>query len=79
MLYLHQLPIQRKNVPVLIYDAVSLLKCIRQVVEMHRYDDPAKAVTGKPILIWPGERAEVLLQINQIMLVILTKIVDFLF
>ncbi|XP_035709245.1 jmjC domain-containing histone demethylation protein 1 isoform X2 [Folsomia candida] len=58
VLYLHQLPIQRKNVPVLIYDAVSLLKCIRQVVEMHRYDDPAKAVTGKPILIWPGERAE---------------------
>lgn len=66
VLYLHQLPIQRKNVPALIYDPVALLKSIRQIVEMHRYDDPAKAVTGKPILIWPGERAEVFLSLIKI-------------
>jgi len=25
---------------------------------MHRYDDPAKAVTGIPILVWPSERPQ---------------------
>lgn len=59
VLYLHQLPIQRKNVPALIYDPVELLRSIKKIVEKHRYDSPAKAVTGRPILIWPGERAEV--------------------
>lgn len=59
VLYLHQLPIQRKNVPALIYDPVALLRSIKQIVEKHRYDSPSKAVTGRPILIWPGEKAEV--------------------
>jgi len=62
VLYLHQLPIQRKNVPALIYDPVALLRAIRQIVETHRYDNPVKAVTGRPILVWPGERAEVCFQ-----------------
>src|ERR1700735_4589295 len=57
-MYLHQLPIQRKNVPSLIYDPVELLRAVRQVVEDHRYDNPDKAVTGFPILVWPGEKPE---------------------
>lgn len=59
-MYLHQLPIQRKNVPTLIYDPVELLKAVRKIVEEHRYDNPEKAVTGMPILVWPGEKAEVI-------------------
>jgi F-box/leucine-rich repeat protein 10/11 len=64
VLYLHQLPIARKNVPALIADPVALLRAVRQIVETHRYDDPKAAVTGRPILVWPGERPDVNKQTN---------------
>lgn len=59
VLYLHQLPIPRKNVPAIIKDPVELLRAVRHIVSEHRFDNPDKAVTGLPILIWPGEKAEV--------------------
>ena len=59
VMYLHQLPIPRKNVPVLVIDPVGLLRAVRQIVSEHRFDNPNKAITGRPILVWPGEKAEV--------------------
>ncbi|XP_054276227.1 jmjC domain-containing histone demethylation protein 1-like [Macrosteles quadrilineatus] len=44
--YLHFLPTTKKNVPALIEDPVSLIKDVRILVERHRNDSPASAVTG---------------------------------
>jgi len=44
--YLHYLPTSKKNVPELIEDPVSLIKDVRMLVERHRNDSPASAVTG---------------------------------
>lgn len=46
MSYLHFLPTTKKNVPGLIEDPVSLIKDVRILVERHRNDSPASAVTG---------------------------------
>lgn len=50
VMYLYDLPPQRKNVPELIKDPVQLIKDVRSLVERHCKDSPELAVTGKPIL-----------------------------
>jgi len=53
-------------VPAIIFDPVALLRSVRQIVLEHRFDNPDKAVTGRPILVWPGEKAEVRVIILQL-------------
>lgn len=50
VMYLYDLPPQRKNVPELIGDPVQLIKDVRSLVERHCKDSPEMAVTGKPVL-----------------------------
>lgn len=50
VMYLYDLPPQRKNVPELIQDPVQLIKDVRCLVERHCKDSPELAVTGKPVL-----------------------------
>lgn len=50
VMYLYDLPPQRKNVPELIKDPVQLIKDVRSLVERHCKDSPELAVTGKPVL-----------------------------
>lgn len=50
VMYLYDLPPQRKNVPELIGDPVQLIKDVRSLVERHCKDSPELAVTGKPVL-----------------------------
>lgn len=54
VMFIHALPVTRKNVPSLIADPVSLIKDIRTIVETHKQDDPEQAVSGKPLLFWTG-------------------------
>jgi len=58
VMFIHALPVTRKNVPSLIRDPVSLIKDIRTIVETHKQDDPELAVTGKPLLFWSGQKQE---------------------
>lgn len=50
VMYLYDLPPQRKNVPELIHDPVQLIKDVRSLVERHCRDSQLLAVTGKPVL-----------------------------
>ncbi|XP_031621168.1 jmjC domain-containing histone demethylation protein 1 [Contarinia nasturtii] len=50
VMYLYDLPPQRKNVPELIKDPVQLIKDVRSLVERHCKDSPELAITGKPVL-----------------------------
>lgn len=50
VMYLYDLPPQRKNVPELIRDPVQLIKDVRSLVERHCRDSPELAITGKPVL-----------------------------
>lgn len=50
VMYLYDLPPQRKNVPELISDPVQLIKDVRSLVERHCKDSPELAITGKPVL-----------------------------
>lgn len=50
VMYLYDLPPQRKNVPELIGDPVQLIKDVRSLVERHCKDSPELAITGKPVL-----------------------------
>lgn len=50
VMYLYDLPPQRKNVPDLIGDPVQLIKDVRNLVERHCKDSPDLAITGKPVL-----------------------------
>lgn len=50
VMYLYDLPPQRKNVPELIRDPVQLIKDVRCLVERHCKDSPELAITGKPVL-----------------------------
>jgi len=54
VMFIHALPVTRKNVPSLIVDPVSVIKDLRNIVETHKQDEPSKAVTGKPLLYWTG-------------------------
>ena len=56
VLYLHNLPANKKNPPSFLKDPVSLIKDIRIIVEVHKTDTFGKSLTGKPILYWPGIR-----------------------
>lgn len=50
VMYLYDLPPQRKNVPELIGDPVQLIKDVRSLVERHCKDSPEAAITGVPVL-----------------------------
>jgi len=50
VLYLHQLPSYRKNIPELIKDPIALIKDVRTLVEFHRGDSPELAITGRNVL-----------------------------
>jgi F-box and leucine-rich repeat protein 10/11 len=50
VLYLYDLPQQKKNVPELIKDPVALIKDVRTLVERHCKDDNQLAITGNPVL-----------------------------
>lgn len=50
VMFLYDLPPQRKNVPELIRDPVQLIKDVRSLVERHCKDSPELAITGKPVL-----------------------------
>lgn len=50
VMYLHALPAQKKNVPDIIPEAVKLITDVRDLVQIHRKDNPNLAVTGKCIL-----------------------------
>jgi len=58
VMFIHALPVTRKNIPSLITDPVDLIKDIRNIVESHKEDDPDLAVTGKPLLLWTGIKQE---------------------
>jgi F-box and leucine-rich repeat protein 10/11 len=49
-MYLHALPAHKKNVPDIIPQAVKLITDVRDLVQIHRKDNPNLAVTGKCIL-----------------------------
>ena len=51
-MYLHLLPSNKKNVPLMIPDPIALVKDIRTIVLQHRDDCPDQAVTTKYILRW---------------------------
>merc|ERR1719430_2743077 len=58
VMFIHALPVTRKNVPKLIKDPVALIRDIRTIVETHKADSAEQAVTGKPLLLWPGLKNE---------------------
>ncbi|XP_050677373.1 jmjC domain-containing histone demethylation protein 1 [Leptidea sinapis] len=55
VVYLHQLPAARKSVPELLADPIALVRDVRTLVEQHRHDKQALAVTGVPVLRGPDE------------------------
>ena len=58
VLYLHSLPVNKKNVPSFMKDPVSLIRDIRIIVEVHKNDKPDRANNGRPVLFWPGLRKD---------------------
>ncbi|XP_022188601.2 jmjC domain-containing histone demethylation protein 1-like [Nilaparvata lugens] len=54
--FLHDLPLNKKNIPDLITDPRALVKNVRKLLEEHRNDDPVCAVTGEPVLKAPAEK-----------------------
>ena len=55
-MFIHALPVTRKSVPGLLPDPVAVIRAVRDIVETHKNDDAEKAVTGQPLLCWPGLR-----------------------
>ncbi|KAK3927362.1 JmjC domain-containing histone demethylation protein 1 [Frankliniella fusca] len=53
VMYLHSLPINKKNVPELVQDPIQLIRDVKTLVEKHRHDSPEKAITGRPVLRLP--------------------------
>uniref|UniRef100_A0A0K2TRG6 [histone H3]-dimethyl-L-lysine(36) demethylase n=1 Tax=Lepeophtheirus salmonis TaxID=72036 RepID=A0A0K2TRG6_LEPSM len=53
IMFIHALAVNKKNVPALLNDPISLIKDIKLIVEQHKNDDLEKAVTGKSLLHWP--------------------------
>ena len=51
-MYLHLLPSNKKNVPLMIPDPISVVKDIRAIVLKHKDDCPKQAVTSKYLLRW---------------------------
>jgi len=58
VLYLHNLPGNKKNVPPLLKDPVLLVRDIRIICEVHKNDTHEKGVSGKPLIFWPGIKNE---------------------
>ena len=56
VMYIHALPVSKKNVPMALKNPVNLVRDIRIVVNEHKEDTLDQAVTGKPLLYWPGVR-----------------------
>ena len=54
-MYLHMLPANKKNVPDLIRDPVSLIQDVRTLIGLHRQDSRELAVTGRPVLFLPDD------------------------
>lgn len=54
-MYLHMLPANKKNVPDLIRDPVSLIQDVRNLIGLHRQDNREFAVTGRPVLSLPDD------------------------
>ncbi len=54
VMYIHALAVSKKAVPPLLPEPINLVRDIRTLVEGHKRDDPDMAVTGKPLLHWPG-------------------------
>ena len=54
VMYIHALPVSKKNVPPVIKEPINLVRDVKSVVEEHKNDDPSKAITGMPLLFWPG-------------------------
>lgn len=50
VMYLYDLPPQKKNVPDLVRDPVALIKDVRTLVERHCKDKPEMAITGISVL-----------------------------
>lgn len=50
VLYLYDLPQNKKNVPALLKDPVELIKDVRLLVEKHCKDENQLAITGVPVL-----------------------------
>jgi F-box/leucine-rich repeat protein 10/11 len=54
--WLKDLPVSRRNVPKDIPDPEQLLRDVKELLDEHRHDDHAKAVTGLPVLQWPRRK-----------------------
>lgn len=54
VMYIHALAVSKKNVPSLILEPINLVRDIRTLVDEHKSDDASLAVTGRPLLYWPG-------------------------
>ena len=54
VMYIHALAVSKKNVPPLLMEPINLVRDIKVLVESHKTDDPDLAVTGQPMLFWPG-------------------------
>ena len=50
--FLVNLLLSKKSVPDLIADPIALIRDVRTVVERHRHDAVANALTGEPVLKW---------------------------
>ena len=54
IMYIHALPVSKKNVPLILRQPINLVRDVRVVVNDHKEDTMENAITGKPILFWPG-------------------------
>ena len=54
IMYIHALPVSKKNVPPLLRHPIDLVRDVRVVVNDHKEDTIEDATTGKPMLYWPG-------------------------
>ena len=54
IMYIHALPVSKKNVPLILRQPINLVRDVRVVVNDHKEDAMENAITGKPILYWPG-------------------------
>ena len=54
IMYIHALPVSKKNVPPLLRHPIDLVRDVRIVVNEHKEDTIENAITGKPLLYWPG-------------------------
>nr|XP_023016137.1 jmjC domain-containing histone demethylation protein 1-like [Leptinotarsa decemlineata] len=56
VLYLHMLPPNKKNVPDLLKDPISLIQDVRTLIGLHRQDNRDMAITGRAILAVPEDQ-----------------------